>query len=174
MVKVNRLLALLSLVTLAASGAAIACGGSTELAPSGQPGTETTNPETGLNVKATIAAASLGNGTANVQMAFFASEATAPATVAITKVLLVDAKTGETVQTLEASAPSVWNGRSYEPWNEKVTPGGDLRASYTLSAPSWSGSSYSVQYKLRVTLRIDGDELTIESRELQREPEVVT
>lgn len=191
MLETKRLLAMFSLVALAAGGAAmIACGGATEGTIEGAPNTspqttpEIQNPETGLAVKATIAAASLGDGSANVQIAFFASEASAPATVAITKVLLVDDRSGQTVDTLEASSPAVWNGRTYEPWNEQVTPGGDLRASYTLTAPDWSTidkgartggtTSYSTPYKLRVTLRIDGTEVTIESSELQREPQVAT
>lgn len=190
MLKVDRSFLLLSFVAL------IACGGSTEGVPRSSetttPGTtetetetEITNPETGMKVRATIAAASLGSGSSNVQMAFFASDATAPAAISISKVLLVDAKSGQTVDTLEASSPSVWNGRSYEKWNESVTPGGDLRASYQLTTPDWSAidadakrttsiSSYSTPYKLRVTLRIDGTEVTIESGELQREPEVAT
>ena len=197
MAKVNRVLALLSLVALAAGGPAslAACGGAAESSQTGSPGpaptTETTNPETGLEVNATIAAASLGGGgfggggAANVQIAFFASDATAPASIAVTKVTLLDAKSGAALDTLEASSPGVWNGRSYETWNEKVTPGGDLRASYALSTPDWSTiessakrtsgtGSYSINYKLRVTLLIDGVEVTLESDNLQREPEVAT
>ena len=69
-------------------------------------------------------------------------------------------------------------------WNEKVTPGGDLRASYALSTPDWTTiessakqtgtGSYSINYKLRVTMLIDGTEVTLESDDLQREPEVAT
>ena len=182
MLKVNRMLALLSLVTLGAGGAAIACGGSTDTV---QPTSEVTNPTTGINVRATIASASLGDSSANVQMAFFASEAKAPASIAIINVILVDGRTGDTVETLQASTPGIWNGHAYETWNEKVTPGGDLRASYTLSAPKWSAidgtgsrnseaTSYSTPFRLRITLRIDGSDVTIESGELQREPQMVT
>jgi hypothetical protein len=181
MVKVNRsrTFALLSLLALGAGAAAIACGGSAESPPRT---TEVTIPETGLEVSATIASASLDDNSANVQMAFFASDAKAPATIAITSVILVDASTGNVVDTLEASTPAVWNGSSYETWNEKVTPGGDLRASYTLTAPKWSAidgsetraTSYSRAFRLRMTLRIDGAEVTIESGELQRAPQMVT
>lgn len=195
MANVTRTVALLSLLALGAgSTAMIACGGASESETSQpSPGTETvtpqpvetTNPETGLKVKAIIASASLGDSSANVQIAFFASEATAPASIAITKVLLLDSASGATVDTLVASTPRVWNGASYETWNEKVTPGGDLRASYQLTAPKWSAidgsgsrtrgtSSYSIPYKLRITLLIDGSEVTIDSAELQREPQVVT
>lgn len=182
MLKVNRLLAVLSLLTLGAGGAAIACGGSAETV---QPTSEVTNPETGIEVRATIASASLGDSSANVQMAFFASEAKAAAAIAIVNVVLVDGRNGNVVDTLVASTPGIWNGHEYETWNEKVTPGGDRRASYALTAPKWSAidgtgtrtaetSSYSIPYKLRITLRIDGSEVTIESGELQREPQVVT
>lgn len=195
MVKVRRLFVLLSFVALAAGGPAmLACGGAAESSQTTSPGpaptTETTNPATGMKVKATIAAASLGGGgfggggAANVQIAFFASEATSAAAITITKVILLDAKSGATVDTLEASSPGVWNGRSYETWNEKVTPGGDLRASYALSTPDWSTiessakgtgtGSYSINYKLRVSMLIDGIEVTLESDDLQREPEVAT
>lgn len=196
MAKVNRVLALLSLIALGAGGPAmLACGGAAESSQTGpaptSTGTEITNPATGIKVNATIAAASLGGGgfgggsSANVQIAFVASDATSPASVAISKVVLLDMKSGQTLDTLEASSPGVWNGRAYETWNEKVTPGGDLRASYNLSTPDWSTidssakrtagtSSYSTPYKLRVTLLIDGTEITIESDELQREPEVAT
>jgi hypothetical protein len=196
MVKVNRVFAVLSLVALAAGGPAmLACGGaaeSSQTSPAPSPTTtETTNPATGIKVSATIAAASLGgggfsgSGAANVQIAFFASDATSAASIAITKVILLDAKSGATVDTLEASSPGVWNGRLYETWNEKVTPGGDLRASYALTTPDWSTiesgakrttgtGSYSITYKLRISMLIDGTEITLESEELQREPEVAT
>jgi hypothetical protein len=185
MAKVNRMLALLSMIVLGAGAATVACGGAAETPPLPEPSTEIKNPETGLDVRATIASASLGNGSANVQIAFFATDAKAPASVSITNVVLVDARSGATVDTLAASSPGIWNGHSYESWNEKVTPGGDLRASYTLTAPKWSSidgdgtrsgssSSYSTPYKLRVSLRIDGAEVTLESAELEREPEVMT
>jgi hypothetical protein len=189
MLKAHRTLALLSLMALGAGGAAtMACGGAAESPisePTTGPKTETTNPETDPAVRATIAAASIGDSSANVQIAFFAKDATAPAAIVITNVVLVDARSGAKVDTLEASSPGVWNGHAYETWNEKVTPGGDLRASYALTAPKWStidgsgartgtATSYSTPYKLRVSLRIDGTEVTIESRELSREPEVMT
>lgn len=177
MVNVTRMVALLSLLTIGAGGAAIACGGSTDPLPNTQPELpEVVNPATGASVRATVAAASLGDNSANVQIAFFASEATAPASVAVTNVILVNATTGATIDTLQASTPAVWNGSSYETWNEKVTPGGDLRASYSLTAPKWSStsSSYSIKLKLRITLSIDGAEVTIESENLQREPQMVT
>lgn len=183
MLKVNRLLALLSLVALGAGGAAtVACGGSTD---SPQPSTEITNPTTGISVKATIASASLGDNSANVQMAFFASDAKTAASITIVSVVLVDGRSGNEVETLQASSPAVWNGSAYVTWNEKVTPGGDLRASYQLTAPTWSAidgtdtrnatsTSYSTPFRLRMTLQIDGAEVTIESAVLEREPQVMT
>jgi hypothetical protein len=97
MVKVNRVLALLSLIVLGAGGGAmLACGGAAESSQTtpGTTPTEVTNPETGIKVNATIASASLGGGgfgggsSANVQIAFIASDATAPASVSISKVVL--------------------------------------------------------------------------------------
>lgn len=147
------------------------------------PVTTTTTP-TAVTIDARIASASIGDRSANVQIAFFAEKATAPVGVEVTNVVLVDATSGATVATLTASAGGVWNGRAYEPWNQQVTPGGDLRASYPLSSPPWStidgtgtgrrGSSYSTSYKVRVTLRMGDREVTLESGQIQREPEAVT
>lgn len=168
-------------LALAASAANLACGGSTDPGVKGEEKTALNRPGAPA-VGVSIASASLGNGSANVQLAFVAFDARSSATVSVESVVLVDAKSGTVVDTLEASSPSVWNGQTYEPWNEKVTPGGDLRASYTLSGPDWGSlgagegdrSSMSTPYRLRITLRIDGAETTVESGDLQREPEMVT
>jgi hypothetical protein len=184
MLNETRVRVLLVLAALGVGAAVIACGSGTALETPQQKG-EVVNETTGLKVSATISAASLSDHAAsNLQIAFVATEATQAATVEITNVVLVDGSSGTTVDTLTASTPQVWNGRSYETWNQRVTPGGDLRASYQLTTPSWStidgsGStrtsrSYSTPYKLRVTMRIDGNEIVIESGELRREAPVVT
>ncbi len=135
-------------------------------------------------IDAKIASASLGSGYATVQIAFFAERATSPVSIEVKSVVLVDSSTGSAVATLTAQSPFVWNGQTYESWNGSVTPGGDLRASYPLSAPDWSTldgtakgqrlSSYSAAYKLRLTILIGGAPVTLESGQVQREAEVQT
>ncbi len=166
---------------LAAMLAAFACGGGTDIdtQPTSPEKKEVVNQSTGLKVSATIAAATLGSSYANVQIAFFASDATSAAAVQIVSAELVDESSGAIDAVYSASNPQVWNGRSYETWNEKVTPGGDLKASYQLkdnADPTGRGStiSYKATYRLKLTLRIDGADMTIESGQLQREPEVAT
>ncbi|MBX3187019.1 MAG: hypothetical protein KF819_08395 [Labilithrix sp.] len=178
---------LLGLAALAALGiTTLACGAGTQI-DDPQPNVEVVSPKSGLKVGATISSVSLGDGSAaSLQLAFFANEASAAATVSIKSLVLVDASTKATVDTLTSSNPRVWSGASYEPWNERVTPGGDLKASYQLTTPSWSkidsngavgrGSSrsYSTPFRLIVTLEIDGVEVVLESSELHREPVAVT
>jgi len=119
----------------------------------------------------------------NVQLAFNAGPGNANAKIEIVTVTLVDSATGAIVDTLTTSKPQVWNGNGYTSWDESIKPAGDLKASYDLSAPSWnkadtargtSSSSYSAKYKLHVTLRIDGVEVTLLSTDLSREPAVAT
>jgi hypothetical protein len=106
------------------------------------------------------------------------------AKVEIVSVTLLDATSGKVVDTLKASHPQSWTGNAYGAWDETISPAGDLKASYDLTAPAWStlsgtsdsrtASTYSAQYKLLVTLRIDGVEITLESADLSREPPVAT
>jgi hypothetical protein len=120
----------------------------------------------------------------NVQIAFTAGAGTQSAKVEIVTVTLLDSATDKVVDTLKASHPQVWSGNAYASWDESIKPAGDLKASYDLSAPAWSTlsgtsdsrttSSYSTKYKLLVTLRIDGVEITLESTDLSREPPVAT
>lgn len=178
-------------IALAAAGAAslatIACGGGTQISEDTQGRNVQVVSPTGLEVSATISAASLGESeyqASNVQIAFFATQASSPAAVEVTNVALLDGGTGAVLATLASSTPQIWNGAGYVAWNQKVTPGGDLKASYKLSSPNWSSiggggssyssKSYSTPYKLRVTLRIDGTEVVLESAELYREPVMQT
>jgi len=142
-----------------------ACGSDTK-------NTEVTNERTGLTVRATMSAADLGEGASNIQIAFFASQASEPAVVVLKNVELLDNDSGNTVATLASRSPQVWNGSSYVAWNERITPGGDLQASYTLQSPPWSqldGGRVSRVYRLRATFEIDGQEVVLESGELHRE-----
>lgn len=118
----------------------------------------------------------------NVQIAFNAGTGSASAKVEIVSVTLLDSASGNVLDMLKPSHPQVWNGNGYATWDETIKPAGDLKASYDLSAPAWSKlsasdsrlSSYGTKYKLHVTLRIDGVEITLESTDLSREPAVAT
>lgn len=116
----------------------------------------------------------------NVQINFTAGAGSSNAKVEIVTVKLVTATDGAVVDTLSARNPKSWVGNGYTPWDETIKPAGSLKASYDLSAPSWSkqdsarSSSYSTKYRLHVTLRIDGVEITLLSTELSREPAVAT
>lgn len=184
-----RLLVLASALAIA-SVATIACGGGSVI-DTPQTQVEVTS-KNGLKISASIAAVSLGESYSgsNVQLAFIANEAVNPAAIEIVSVSLIDSSTGAVADTLKSSEPRVWNGSSYVSWNQNVTPGGDLKASYSLSTPNWSSidanaaepttgvrygsKSYSIPFKLRVVMRIDGTEVILESAELHREPVMVT
>lgn len=159
----------------------LACGGATEGQESTPEGTTTTTPPSTSAITVAVAGASLGSGTANVQLAFDASAVTSAATVSVRKVVLYEVQNETRSETLTASSPTVWNGGGYESWNESVPPGGDLRASYQLTPPTYGAGdqrgtmdAYSTRYKLRITLDVGGITVTVESRELQREPEFAT
>jgi hypothetical protein len=167
------------------AGATLACGGGTDGSP--QRKAEITSPS-GLEVKSVIVSVTLGDGfgsTSNLQLAFMAGSAGQSAPVEIASATLVDDASGAFVEVLAASAPQVWNGSRYTPWDQRVTPAGDLRASYSLTTPDWSkmdsgvggstrSSSYSRKFRLLLKLRIDGVEVVIESAMLNRQPQAVT
>jgi hypothetical protein len=172
---------ILAMFALAVGVSSLACGGTQLDIPQQQ--AVTTSAKSGLQITSAISSVSLGDSYANVQLAFLADAATDSASVEIVSVTLVDATTGSVVDTLESSTPQVWNGGGYTTWNQRVTPGGDLKASYHLTAPDWSKidqgaptgkTAYSRSFKLRVTLRIDGIDVPLESTELHREPQMQT
>lgn len=173
---------LVVIFALATGLSSMACGGSTQSDTPEQPRV-TTSPTSGLKLTSVISAASLGESSANVQLAFLAGEASGTASVEVVSVTLVDATSGSVVDTLEPSSPQVWNGSGYVPWNQRITPGGDLRASYQLTAPKWSTieqggagtrTSYSRTFKMRVTLRVDGVDVLLQSTDLNREAQFQT
>lgn len=182
--------------------ATIGPGGGTGSSPPEQTA-EINTPTSGLTVSATIASVTLGDQCApaaiqgdcagdcssscrssNVQLAFTATAGSKAAAVEIVSVTLIDGEVGTLVDTLTSSRPQVWNGNGYVAWDQNVPPGGDLKASYDLTAPGWSEidgnnganrmSSYSRTFKLIVTLRIEGVEVVLESAALNRQPQAVT
>jgi len=162
----------------------------------------------GSNVSATISAATLGDDcgaaskpsggfaagdcnpeakggcgsicrASNVQIAFNASEGSGAAKIEILKVALVSAKDGSEVTELKPSAPQAWSTDGYKSWDQTITPKSELKASYTLSSPSWSTldsayQNYSAKFRLHVTVSIDGTTVVLQSQELSREPQAVT
>jgi hypothetical protein len=114
----------------------------------------------------------------SVQLAFASGSSGTAAHVQITQVALLDAATGMDLQALTAYTPLVWNGTQYDPWDETVAPSSQIKASYTLSPPAWStfdaSFSYSRQYKVRITIVIDGMAVTLESPALTRPPILAT
>lgn len=114
----------------------------------------------------------------NMQISF-ASSGDEPASIEIVGVSLRDTE-GAELETLTARAPKVWKDGSYVPWDAVVPAHATLKTSYDLSAPSWSTIeangrfAYQTMYRLRVTMKVNGRLLTIESSDLTREPPVVT
>lgn len=213
--------------------ALLACtvgNGTSTVGPSGPPVQigQVTSPTTGLQVTATIIAATLGDdcggssagapaessgisadcaptdagadgggsgGAAkggcgggsfcqqsNVQLSFKAGAGSTGAKIEIVSVTLHDGTSGSQLDDLTASKPQIWSGSGYVAWDQTVKPNGETKASYNLSAPSWStlssgGSStstYAAKYRLQVTVKIDGAQVTLESAVLSREPMVAT
>lgn len=113
----------------------------------------------------------------NVQLSFSTTAGTGNAKIEVVSVTLHDASSGSLVDTLTAREPRAWTGSSYASWDQSLKPASETKASYYLTAPSWGtvGSSYSQKFKLRVTVRIDGQaSITLESQILNREPAVAT
>jgi hypothetical protein len=112
-----------------------------------------------------------------IQIQFTAATGSTAAHIEVGDVLLLDS-TGATLENLAPSNPQEWDAASgtYTAWDQTVSPSSELTASYTLSSPSWStlGNSYSATYLLRITLRIDGMTLVLQSSPLNREPLVAT
>jgi hypothetical protein len=89
-------------------------------------------------------------------------------TIRIKKVELVD-PSGAVLQTLASRHPARWdNDGAYTPWNEQVSPGQTLAASYLLTPPDWNklvGGRYNANtkiFQLRVTVAIGDTIRTIE------------
>ena len=187
-----KITATISAVTLGEQ-CAMAAGGGTSAAPSsgfaGSCAAPSSPPSNTLSDAGTSSgiAPNDGCGTSycqgsNVQIAFTSTGAGTSASVEIVSVTLLDAATGKLVDTLQASKPQSWSGNGYTTWDQTIAPSSELKASYDLTSPAWSTingsdttrSAYSTAYKLDVTLRIDGVEVTLESAAVNREPPVST
>jgi hypothetical protein len=114
----------------------------------------------------------------NVQISFTSGDGSIPAKIEILGVTLHDANDGSEVDQLEASSPQKWDSSGgYSAWDQTIAPKTELKASYTLSSPAWStmsDTSYARKFRLRVTVKMDGAAVVLQSAILSREPAVAT
>jgi hypothetical protein len=114
----------------------------------------------------------------NIQLSFTTSASGGAAKVSVVSVSLIDAASNSEVAALTANGSQTWDATAgqYRAWDGTLTPSAEVKASYTLTSPEWSklDPSYTKQYKLVITLNVDGTTLLIESEELNREPAVAT
>jgi len=192
--------ALFAVVLLACSGGTGTVGSSSTAGPPVDNGHVTS--AAGVKVDATISAATIGDECggssrdvaagscaqgatctptcqqSNVQLALDAGSGSAPAKIKIVSVTLNDAADGTQVDELTTSNPQQWTGGGYTAWDQSLAPNTQLKASYSLSAPSWStigaSTSYQRKFRLIVTLDVDGQQLVLQSAELSREAVVAT
>lgn len=121
-----------------------------------------------------------GCRSSTLQLSFTTSgAATASAKVEITAVTLHDVSTGAEVAKLTVSSSELWDKATsgYTAWNGTLSGTVNAQASYRLSTPEWSKlglSPSNKQYRLQITLVIDGETLVLESDALSREPDVAT
>jgi hypothetical protein len=111
----------------------------------------------------------------SMQLAF-ANTGPDAARIAIKEVRLLDINTGAVLERLSHREPTQWNVDQYVTWDEKLLPG-ELKASYKLSAPSYSYGTarlaWDQKFKVEVDVSVDGTVRTL-TIEATREPEVVT
>lgn len=108
----------------------------------------------------------------------FTSKAQQAVPIEINEIRIRLASGGETLSTIEARAPTVWTDSKYEPWDESVSAGASVKASYKIGTPDWGAvekalgkSSFGPTYVLEIDVAVDGVERTrtIESAKVPRE-----
>jgi hypothetical protein len=114
----------------------------------------------------------------NVQLDFSATATGRTSHVQIVSVSLIDATSGAEVQKLSAYTPLDWNGTAYVPWDENVPSGTEVKASYTLSPPTWSQidptNTFRHQYFYRIEVGLDGARTVLDSQAMTKDPPVAT
>lgn len=103
----------------------------------------------------------------------------ADATLRVEAVRLVDAASKKVLAPIVARKPSLWNELgTYQPWDQRVAVGAELKVAYRLAEPDWSQvttalgptvSLYAQPFVLEVDVSIDGARQTIRSPEFVRE-----
>lgn len=107
-------------------------------------------------------------------------EGETPQTMRIAAIRLLDSN-GKSVGELSSRKPTAWVDQGYAPWDQTLTPGAELKASYKLGLPDWSavetaigGTSFGPMFKLEVDVEIGGELTTVQSPEFPREqPHVI-
>jgi hypothetical protein len=101
--------------------------------------------------------------------------------IKVKQVELLDSS-GKVVANLTARKPMKWDGSGYVAWDESVD-GGDVSASYLLSAPDWNQltkgrwNAANHRFQLRVTITVGDKDRQIDKQSIVPalpEPEVVT
>ncbi|WP_106393479.1 hypothetical protein [Enhygromyxa salina] len=88
---------------------------------------------------------------------------------------------GRQVGELKSRKPSAWSEERYQPWDEQLSPGEALKASYKLGLPDWTAveqaigeSSFGHMFTIEVDVEVDGRVETVVSPEFPREePHVI-
>lgn len=164
-------------LTLGDEGCA-AANGAADLAPGSCAGAPAAPRPAGDGGAGDIAPGGCGGycRSSSVQISFKASAEGKAASVEIVNVVLLEGT--KELETLTPSNPKAWNaaGSGYTTWNQSVSPGAEVRSTYSLSAPSWSkiGGTYTKQYKVRITVKIGDGTTVIDSEPVSREAPVAT
>ncbi|MCC7541665.1 MAG: hypothetical protein IT379_35935 [Deltaproteobacteria bacterium] len=118
----------------------------------------------------------------SVQLALSSGSGAGASTVRIESADLFDVRTGSRVATLTPQQVRTWSqAGAYTAWDGRIGPLHSLQVSVDLSGLSWSSitegdssSAYDAHYRLQVVVRVDGEERTLVSADVGREPMVVT
>jgi hypothetical protein len=85
------------------------------------------------------------------------------------------------LDTLDPTEASLYTDDGFVSWDERVAPNDSLSVRYETTSPDWASigdgnawSTYGVPYRIRMRVRIDGEERTLDFSPAMREPEIVT
>ncbi|MCB9634735.1 MAG: hypothetical protein H6721_21620 [Sandaracinus sp.] len=89
---------------------------------------------------------------------------------------------GREVDVLEARSPQVYDeSDGYVNWDAMIAPNESLSVRYPTSSPDWAEigdgdawSTYGMRFRVRVRVRIDGEERTLDFSPAMREAPIVT
>lgn len=109
----------------------------------------------------------------SMQLAFSGPKTT-DASFAIKGIRLI-ASEGTFLADLASRTPTIWQDGGYVPWDGKVTPATEHKASYKLSVPDWAvvektlgKGSYGTMFKLEVDVEFAGKTTTLTSPTFER------
>lgn len=88
---------------------------------------------------------------------------------------------GELLDELDPRSARVFFDDGFGPWDERIEPGTTLDVRYDTSAPDWgtigggnAWSTYGMQFRIEMRVRVDGVERTLEFAPASRDAEIVT